>query len=216
MKQKNVNLFVLWFVKLSGLIPALLFFKPKVYYVDKKVQGRRIKKGSILMSNHMSLMDFALYLILFFGSVIRFLMAEVLYNKSKLFAWFLFAVGGVYVNRDTKNFSFMNESVKILKKGGIVGIFPQGRLPVGGKPFPFKPSITYIALRSGSPIVPVYTDGNYGLFKRTRVVIGTPVNLKEYCTNDNPDKEELERLTAFLEEKTWELKEFLKQSEEKK
>ena len=129
----------------------------------------------ILVSNHKSLMDFVLYLILFFGKTVRFLMAEVLFNKGKLFANFLFAIGGIYVNRDACDFSFMNESVNILKKGGVVGVFPQGRLPVGGKPFPFKSGITYIALRSERPIVPVYTDGNYGIFKRARVVIGTPI-----------------------------------------
>lgn len=213
MKQRNVNLAVLWFTKLTGLIPALLFFKPKVYYVDKKMQGRRLPKGCILMSNHKSLMDFVLYLIVFFGNTVRFLMAEVLFNKGKAFAWFLFALGGVYVNRDTHNFSFMAESVKILKKGGIVGIFPQGRLPVGGKPFPFKPSIAYIALNAECPIIPVYTNGNYGLFKRARVVIGTPINLKDYLTGEKDDKEELERLTALLEEKTYELKELLEKRE---
>lgn len=216
MKQKNVNGLVLWFTKITGFIPAMLFFKPKVYYVDKKVQGRHIKKGSILMSNHQSLMDFVLYLIVFFGNTVRYLMAEVLFNKGKIFSWFLFSLGGIYVNRDTYSFSFMSESIKILKKGGVVGIFPQGRLPVGGKPFPFKPSIAYIAMQSGSPIVPVYTDGNYGLFKRARVVIGTPICLKDYCNSEKPDEEELERLTAVLEQKTYELKEFMENREKQK
>ena len=209
MKQKNANKMVLWFVKITGIIPALLFFKPKVYYVDKKVQGRHIKKGSILMSNHQSLMDFVLYLIVFFRNTLCFLMAEVLFKKNKIFTWFLFALGGVYVNRDACDFSFVKESVNILKEGGVVGVFPQGRLPVGGKPFPFKSGITYIALRSGRPIVPVYTDGNYGIFKRARVVIGTPIYLKDYYNSENSEIKELERLTELLEQKTYELKEFL-------
>lgn len=209
MKQKNVVGGVLWFTKLTGFIPALLFFKPKIYYVDKKVQGRKLPRGSILMSNHQSLMDFVLYLIVFFGNTIRFLMAEVLFRKSKIFSWFLFALGGIYVNRDAYDLSFMKESIDILNNGGVVGIFPQGRLPVGGKPFPFKPSISYIATHSDSVIVPVYTDGNYGIFKRANVVIGTPINLKDYCSSGNPDNDELERLTAVLQEKTYELKEFI-------
>lgn len=140
MKQKNVNRAVLWFTKLTGVLPALLFLKPKIYYKDKKVQGRRLPKGSILMSNHQSLMDFVLYLIVFFGNTVRFLMAEVLFNKSKIFAWFLFAIGGIYVNRDTYSFSFVDESAKVLKNGGIVGIFPQSRLPVGASRFPLNPA----------------------------------------------------------------------------
>ncbi|MBE6797605.1 MAG: 1-acyl-sn-glycerol-3-phosphate acyltransferase [Ruminococcaceae bacterium] len=209
MKQKNVNHLLLWFVKLTGVPLALLFFKPKIYYVDKKVQSRRLPKSCILMSNHKSLMDFVLYLCLFFGKTIRFLMAEVLFNKGKLFASFLFGIGGIYVNRDNYDFSFMYETIKVLDKGGIVGIFPQGRLPVGDKEWPFKPSVTYIALNSDAPIVPVYTDGNYGLFKRAKVVIGTPIDIHEFCTQKNPNEAEIKRLTEMLQSKVYELKEFL-------
>ena len=209
MKQKNVNHLLLWFVKLTGVPLALLFFKPKVYYVDKKTQSLRLPKSCILMSNHKSLMDFVLYLCLFFGKTIRFLMAEVLFNKGKLFASFLFGIGGIYVNRDNYDFGFMYETIKVLDKGGIVGIFPQGRLPVGDKEWPFKPSVTYIALNSDVPIVPVYTDGNYGLFKRAKVVVGTPIDIHEYCTQKNPDEAEIKRLTEMLQSKVDELKEFL-------
>ena len=66
MKQRNVNPILLWIVKLTGLIPALLFLKLKVIYADKKKQSRKLPKGCILMSNHRSLMDFVLYLILFY------------------------------------------------------------------------------------------------------------------------------------------------------
>ncbi len=209
MKQKNVNWLLLWFVKLTGAPLALLFFKPRIYYVDKAVQSRRLPKGCILMSNHKSLMDFVLYLCVFFGRTIRFLMAEVLFNKSKLFASFLFGIGGIYVNRDTYDFGFMQESIKVLDRGGTVGVFPEGRLPVGGKAWPFKPSITYIALNTDKVIVPVYTDGNYGIFKRASVVIGTPIDVHEYCTEKNPSEDEIKRLTDLLEAKMAELKEFL-------
>ena len=213
MKQRNANPLVIWFTKLTGVIPSLLFLLPKVYYVDKSKQGLRIKKGTILMSNHKSLFDFVLYYLIFFTNTIRFLMAEVLFNKSKIFAWFLFSLGGVYVNRDTFDFTFMQESIKILEKGGIVGIFPEGRLPVNNKPFPFKPSISYIALHSGADIVPVYTDGNYAPFKRTRVVIGVPFNLREMSVSDNPDEKEIARLTDILKAKNDELKEYLENIE---
>lgn len=210
MKQKPLNPFLLWFTKITGAPAAFLFFKPKVYYVDRRQQSRALKRPCILMSNHKSLLDFALYLCLFFTRTIRFLMAEVLFRKNALFSWFLFGLGGIYVNRDTYNFDFMNESVKVLQDGGIVGIFPESRLPVNGKPWPFKPSVAYIALRAGAPIVPVYTDGNYGLFKRARVVIGTPIRLTDYYRGKEPDAEEVRALVGVLEEKMSELKEYLK------
>ena len=209
MKPKH-NPLILGFVKLTAYLPAMLFFKPKVYYLDKKIQGRKLPKPCILMSNHTSLMDFPLYLILFPWRTIRFLMAEVLFRKGKLFSWFLRSLGGLYVDRDGMSFDFVEQSLEILEKGGTVGIFPQGRLPVGGKPFPFKPSISYIALRCNAPIVPVYTDGNYGLFKRTHVMIGTPITLPP-VEEEDLTKENYERLTRYLEQQEYKLKEELEQ-----
>ena len=209
MKPKH-NPLILGFVKLTAYLPAMLFFKPKVYYLDKKIQGRKLPKPCILMSNHTSLMDFPLYLILFPWRTIRFLMAEVLFRKGKLFSWFLRSLGGLYVDRDGMSFDFVGQSLEILEKGGTVGIFPQGRLPVGGKPFPFKPSISYIALRCNAPIVPVYTDGNYGLFKRSHVMIGTPITLPP-VEEEDLTKENYERLTRYLEQQEYKLKEELEQ-----
>ena len=108
------------------------------------------------------------------------------------------------------SFDFVEQSLEILEQGGTVGIFPQGRLPVGGKPFPFKPSISYIALRCNAPIVPVYTDGNYGLFKRTHVMIGTPITLPPVEEQDLT-KENCERLTRYLEQQEYKLKAELEQ-----
>ncbi|MBQ4566279.1 MAG: 1-acyl-sn-glycerol-3-phosphate acyltransferase [Oscillospiraceae bacterium] len=209
MKPKH-NPLILGFVKLTAYLPAMLFFKPKVYYLDKKIQGRKLPKPCILMSNHTSLMDFPLYLILFPWRTIRFLMAEVLFRKGKLFSWFLRSLGGLYVDRDGMSFDFVGQSLEILEKGGTVGIFPQGRLPVGGKPFPFKPSISYIALRCKAPIVPVYTDGNYGLFKRSHVMIGTPITLPP-VEEEDLTKENYERLTRYLEQQEYKLKAELEQ-----
>ena len=211
MKQKNVCLPFLWFTKLTGWLPAWLFFRPKVYYMDPAVQKRRLPRGSILMSNHKSLLDFVLYLIVFFGATVRFQMAEVLFNKGKFFASLLFGWGGIYVNRDSFNPDCLRATVEILEKGGKVGIFPQGRLPVGDKEWPFKPGILYVALQSGAPIIPIYTDGNYGFGKRAHVMIGTPIRLSELTQSNEPDREETARLLHMLEDKTNELKAALKE-----
>jgi len=191
---------VLWFTKLTGIIPALIFYKPRLHYMSDKC-SRRLPKPAILMSNHKSLLDFPLYLLIFPLRTIRFQMAEVLFNKGKVFAWFLHCIGGIYVNRDSLDMAFMSNTLEILDKGGTVGIFPEGRLPVNGKPWPFKPSIAYIASNTSAPIIPVYTDGNYGLKKRTNVMIGEPIDIHDYINGDELNKDTYAKLTAILEEK---------------
>ncbi len=199
MRRSGFNYFLLVFLKITGILPAIVFFKTKVYYEDKSVQGLWLKRPCILMSNHTSLLDFVLYEFLFYFRKIRFLMAEVLFKKSKFFSWFLRALGGIYVNRDNVNYDFIDKSLDTLDNKGIVGIFPQGRLPINGKPFPFKPGIVFIALRTDAPIIPVCTDGNYGIFKRAHVIIGKPVNIKDLSGDISPENADIDGITEKLE-----------------
>lgn len=204
MRQRKPNFLVIGFVKLTGWLPALLFFKPKIYRMPGA--PRRLPKPCMLMSNHTSLMDFALYLLVFWYRAMRFLMAEVLFRKGKLFSWFLFALGGIYVDRDARDFGFMGECLKALDNRETLGIFPQGRLPEGDRPFPFTPSIVYIALRTDAPIIPAYTDGRYGLFRRAHVVLGAPIHLREQFPGAGDSPAELAAMTEYLEERVRALK----------
>ena len=205
MKNKFfINLF-LFFTKMTGLIPALLFLKPRVFV--QKGAKRRLPKNCILVSNHKSLLDFVLYLVVFPFRTIHFLIAEVLYNKSSFFTFLLNSWGGIKVERDDRDFSFVSEAIEVLDKGGIVGVFPEARLPINNKPWPFTTSTAFIALHSDAPIVPVYTDGNYGLFKRASVCIGKPIYAADYCQDENKDSaEQITHLTNILEKKVYELK----------
>ena len=196
------------FVKLTGVVPAWLFLKPRV----RKAAGakRRMLKPCILVSNHISLMDFVLYTLVFPLRTMRFLVAEVLYNRAKFLKVFLNLIGSIRVDRDAKSFDFVSNALQVLDDGGTVGVFPQGRLPLKGQKFPFTVSTAYIALHTDAPIVPVYTDGNYGLFKRAGVVIGAPIHLRDYCKEGLGEQEQLAFLTKILEEKVYALKEELK------
>lgn len=198
-----INLF-LGFTKLTGYFPALLFFKPKVY--KSANTKRRLPKNCILVSNHKSLMDFVLYLIIFPLRTVRFLMAEVLYKKGKWFSFMLNSLGGIKVERDERDFSFVSECIEILDKGGSIGVFPEARLPINNKPWPFTTSTAFIAMHADAPIVPVYTDGNYGLFKRATVCIGEPFHLTDYAKPDLDENEQIKHLTDVLEKKVYELK----------
>ena len=212
MKNKwFINLFV-GYIKITGIIPLLIFFRPKIHKTHKK--NSKLPKCCILVSNHKSLLDFPLYLTVFPFRTIRFLMAEVLYNKSGLFAWFLNSLGGIRVDRDDKNFSFVSDSIEILDNKGSLGIFPEGRLPVDGKPWPFTVSTAFIATHADAPIMPIYNDGNYGIFKRVNVVIGEPFFLTDFSKEGLNDEQQLEHLTSVLEEKVYDLKSFLEKGKE--
>lgn len=207
-KSKWIVNLCLGFVKVTGLLPAWLLLKPRVLLAPGA--KRRLPKNCILVSNHISLMDFVLCVLVFPFRTIRFLIAEVLYNRSKFLEKFLYLIGGIRVERDAKTFDFVSNALEVLDKGGAIGVFPQARLPLKGQQFPFTVSTAFIAMHTDAPIVPVYTNGNYGFTKRTTLVIGAPIHLQEFCKAGLSEKDQLAQLTELLEQKVYALKEEIK------
>lgn len=194
------------FTKITGWPVQALCFRTKVCYEDRAVQDRHIRGSAIVISNHTSVYDYAVYLFVFFFRTLRFQMAEVLFEKQPL-GLFLRAMGGIRVDRDAFDFSFVAKSEQILRRGGVVGIFPESRLPKPGevRPLPFKPSAAYLALSSGAPVIPVYTNGSYFRRERARVIIGKPVDAASLVDPALSEKEQLAQLSERLRERIIEL-----------
>ncbi len=198
------------FTKITGYLPQRFCFRTKVHYEDKSKQSRKIKGPAIIISNHTSVYDYAVFLFVFFGRTLRYQMAELLFKK-KFLKHFLKSMGGIFVNRDTHDFSFITKSEEILRSGGVVGIFPESRLPKEGEPRPldFKPSAAYLALSSGVPVIPVYTNGSYFKKKRAEVIIGKPIYAADLTLSEKTDKENIEEVSRALRQKIIELGETL-------
>lgn len=191
-----------WFVKITGWPAQLLCFRTKILYEDRRVQGRHIDGRAIIISNHTSVFDYAVYLFVFWTRTLRFQMAEVLYEKP-LLGWFLRLLGGIRVDRNAHDFGFLPKSLSILSRGGVVGIFPESRLPRPGeeRPLPFKVSAALLALESGAKIVPVVTNGSYFCRKRARVLIGKPIHAAELLEEGVTEKENLAIVSERLRER---------------
>lgn len=194
------------FVKITAWPVQWLCFRTKISYEDKALQGRRIKGGAIIISNHTSVFDYAVYLFVFFSRTLRFQMAEVLFKK-KLLGLFLKCMGGIFVDRDSHDLGFIARSQEVLDRGGVVGVFPEGRLPRKSeeRPLPFKSGAAFLALSSGAPVIPVYTNGSYFSKKRARVVIGRPVFAEDLVPRDLSDREKIDLLSSALRERVKEL-----------
>ena len=198
------------FTKLTAWPVQKVCFRTKIYYENKNVQSSKIKGPAIIVSNHTSVFDYAVFLFVFFSRTLRYQMAEVLFKK-KLLKWFLKNMGGIFVDRQSHDFSFIEQSKKILDKGGIVGVFPEGRIPKNTeqRPLEFKTGVTQLAMMSNAPIIPVYTNGSYFNKKRARVMIGTPISVAELVDPTKDFKTNLEEITLKLREKIIELGEML-------
>jgi 1-acyl-sn-glycerol-3-phosphate acyltransferase len=198
------------FVKITGWLPQLFCFRTKIYYQNRKVQGRHIKGPAIIISNHTSIFDYAVYIFVFFTRNLRFQMAEVLFEKKAL-ARLLRWLGGIFVNRNDFDFGFMAKSQDVLSKGGVVGVFPESRLPKPGeeRPLEFKTSAAFLALSSGVPVIPVVTNGSYFNLKRARVLIGEPIDVTALSDGSLGEKENLRLVSEKMRGHIIELQEML-------
>lgn len=210
------------FFRCVGLISAwplqLLFFKRKTYYEDKRAQSRFVKGGALVISNHFHVYDFMMNLFLF-----PFRKLHVVYwsqdgqKQSPFIKQGMKFFGGIASNRDAMSMSFIDESVKVLEKGGLVQIYPEAHITLDGEMDHFKPSYVLIALRANVPIIPVMIDGNYGITKQSHVLIGKPIDLWDYCTSDDPTREEIEAMNELVYQRAAALRlELLRRIEEEK
>ena len=206
-----------WFVKITGYPVQLFMFKNKVYYENKNVQSRRIKGSAIIVSNHITIMDFAVMMFVFYSRTLRCLIAELMFSQNIFLTLLLKFLGGIKVNRDSHDFSFVSKCCKILNKGGIIEIYPEARLPKEGEepPLPFKSSAAYIALESGAPVIPVYNSGHYFKKGRNKVIIGTPIDVREYYDNSLSHTENLENISEIMRQRVIELKNELERQTKK-
>lgn len=193
-----------WSAVLMSFPFCWLLFKQKVYYEDKRVQNRRVRGGALIVSNHFCPLDYIMNVILFFPRKLYIVAAEMAF-KNKLFRFSMKFWGGIEANRNTKSVRFIIESAKEIKNGHLVQIFPEGHNTKDGKIQPFYPGYVAIALRAKAPIIPVITDGNYGLFKRTHVIIGKPIDLRTYLNGESYTKEDMLRINEIFYQKALEL-----------
>ena len=205
------------FVKITGWSVQFFCFRTKVYYEDRALQGRHIKGPAILLSNHTSVFDYAVWLFVFWSRVLRFQMAEVLFQKRFL-GRLLRHLGGIYVDRTGYDFGFLTKSQEVLDRGGVVGVFPESRIPLPGeaRPLEFKVSAAWLALASGVPVIPVYTNGSYFNRSRARVIIGRPLLAADLAQEGLDEKQTLQQVSEGLRQRIIELEKLLNEKGNRK
>ncbi len=165
------------------------------------MKDRQIKGKAIVVSNHTGFMDYPALIFAFPWRTIRCQMAEVLFKKPFL-SGFLRLMGGIRVDRTSKSMDFLTKSEKILSKGGVVAIFPEGRIPKKGEttPLRFTESAVLLALTTDTPVIPVSTNGKYFTKEAERMTIGGPLDLTNWVDPALDERANVAAITERLRE----------------
>ena len=153
----------------------------RLYYHPTIIHKEVIpKKGPILIvGNHKHVYDQCLT-IMATKRIIHY-MAKKEYFDGKM-GWFFRLVGCISVNRQIKDTAATNAALDVLKRGGAVGLFPEGTRNKTKDVFllPFKFGAVSMARKTGATIVPFGLTGDY-TFRSKNLMIryGTPFKVDE-------------------------------------
>lgn len=155
---------------------AYFFFPYKIYNYENIPDGR-----AVIVSNHFSFVDPIYLLKLSKNDTIHIVAKKELFEK-KLISKFLKSFNGIPIDRDNPGISSIIQVTKALKNGDKVGIFPEGtrNKTKSNLPLNFKGGSVVFALKAKCPIVPVMMQKKARLFRKTRIIVGKPINLDEY------------------------------------
>lgn len=147
------------------------------------------KGAAILVSNHESFLD-----VFFIGFMIKrkvlWMAKEELFH-NKFFSAFYTYLGAFPIKRGAGDTTAFRITLDLLKKGEIVGIFPQGTRSKGrGKELKAKHGAAKFAIESKALILPVAVSGKIKLFSKVTINYGKPYYL-DSDDNHHYTREEL-------------------------
>jgi 1-acyl-sn-glycerol-3-phosphate acyltransferase len=129
--------------------------------------------GGLVLSNHQSNLD-PVIVGLASDRRLNYVARESLLRFAPL-RWLLNSLDAIPIDRDGTGLSGLKETLKRLKRGEMVLIFPEGTRSPNGEVRPLKPGFCAIARRAAVPLVPVAVDGSFDAWPRYQLLPGRSV-----------------------------------------
>lgn len=183
-----------------GFVSSVIFCYCKVVYRIKIVGKENIPKDGALLfcGNHRTYLDPPL-IVVTAGRKMSFLAKDEL-KKNPLMRFLRYIFDGIWVKRDSKDIGPLKESLKILKSGGCVGLFPEGtRNGMEKNDGKMKNGAAYMALKTGAKIIPIGIQGTAKPFSKNAIIYGEPIDCNQYI-DEKVDKDAEYKVTEVLKE----------------
>lgn len=164
-----------------------LFFKVTV----KNIENIPKHGGAIICPNHINAWDTVL-IPSHIKRVIYFMGKEELY-KNKFIGWFLKKLATFPVKRGKADVGAIKTSISLLKKGELLGIYPEGTRNSENKDLKGKNGALVIANATSVPIIPIGISGDLKPGGKVTINIGEPIYFSK-----KENKDDLDNMTEQL------------------
>jgi 1-acyl-sn-glycerol-3-phosphate acyltransferase len=136
-----------------------VLFTRLYHHLEVQTPSRLPYRGAgILVCNHVSGLD-PLLIQAPCNRLITWMMAAE-YYKIRSIAWVFRAVGAIPVQRSGRDTTATRAALRTLEQGGILGVFPEGRIETSRQLLPFQTGVAMMAIKTGVPVYPAYLDGS--------------------------------------------------------
>lgn len=166
------------------LIPLSRVFRPFKYYGNKKVGDG----AYVYVCNHYSLFD-PVYPAWTTWEVLHFV-AKRQNFETPILGSLARAVRAISANRDGNDVRAMLDSLKCLKNGEKICIFPEGTRNKTEEPMlPFHHGAAVLSIKTKAPIIPMVIYKRPRWFRMTHILMGDPIEFSEYYGKKMTDEE---------------------------
>ncbi len=191
----------MWYWAVRGI----LGFLSRILF-SIKIEGPENMPASgavVLCSNHVSWWD----PVLIANAVRRPIcfMAKSELFRIPLLGWLMRRVNAFPVDRGKPDLSAIRDSMAVLHRGEVLGIFPEGTRQKGrGVLGVMHPGAALIALRTDSPVMPAAIRGRFAFRGTVTVSFGQPITLKGTTGRASRDMEQAGKTITEAITSIWE------------
>ena len=191
-----------------GLLRVIfgLAFRYKAYDLDR-IKAQLKGKGFIVAGNHRDYFDPLFVMSVMRPRPVRYLAKEEFFKTNRIVARATSWLGIIPVKRGTADMTAVKRSVRLLKRGEILGIFPEGtRIRSKDQEVVYHEGVALISALAKVPVVPVRLwntekikpkGSRFFHFPKVVLRFGEPVSIEEERFVSLPKDE---RHTAFTNE----------------
>lgn len=177
--------------------PLPLIYRMKRLTPEGEPYREKLRGGAIIAANHTKFSDPFVTATAFWYRRAFFFVGEAV-MKNPVIATLLRGVGAIKVERGQVDIEAIKKSVKVLKDGRLLIVFPQGGISSTEEVQSIKSGAAMMALQAGVPIIPVYIRPKAHWYSRQCVVIGQAVDPAAICQKKMPSIADIQHITDAL------------------
>jgi 1-acyl-sn-glycerol-3-phosphate acyltransferase len=177
-----------YLLRLICRVLAVLFFQVRCFGRERiPATG-----GALVLANHQSNLDPVL-IGMMFNRRLNYLARNTLFGFAP-FRWLIRSLDAIPIDREGLGLSGLKETLKRIRRGEMVLMFPEGTRSGDGRPRSIKAGFSAVARRAGVPLLPLALDGAFDAWPRrhrfprpalVRVEIGDPITPQDVARLDD-------------------------------